>query len=124
VIGQYTGFNDTTTFDFGSGVTVGPVNVLGPTIAQVGITIALNALQGFRSVTATTDGVTVGGTGFSVTPSQAIVVSVSPNTAHQQDTLTVQVVGQNTNGMQAPLPSFGGGSTSRTRSSATPRTLR
>jgi MBG domain (YGX type)/Cep192 domain 4 len=109
VLGQFTGFNDTTTFNFGTGVTVDNVIVLGPTIAQVQLSIGQLALQGGRFVTATTDGKLVGGGGFSVTPSQAVVVSLSPNTAKQQDTIIANVIGQNTSWDGTTTFSLGGG---------------
>ena len=96
VLAQHTAFDETTTFDFGAGVTVEEVVALGPTVAQVRIAIDLLAPQGFRFVTAVTGGSVVGGAGFVVTPSQAAIVSVAPNTARQQETLSVDVVGVNT----------------------------
>src|SRR5262249_13771889 len=66
-------------------------------VAQVHLTINDFAQTGPRFVTATTNGAApVGGAAFSVTPSQAVIASLTPNTAKQQDSIVVAVVGQNT----------------------------
>ena len=128
VIGQYTTFDNTTTFDFGPDVTVNSINVLGPTIAQVNITVDELAPQTFRGVRATT-GVQVANSlpsvGFFVKPSQAVIASMSPNAAKQGDTLTVQVIGQNTHWDASTAFSFGGGIgvTSQSITSPTTATL-
>ena len=117
VIGQFTAFDNTTTFSFGgtnSGITVTNVKVNNPAEATVTLNIDPLANLGGYSVTATTPDATnpaqqvVGGAGFSVTPSLATIVSVSPNTAPQGTTnLTVNVVGQNTLWDGATTFSFG-----------------
>ena len=109
VLAQHTAFDETTTFDFGPGVAVEQVVALGPTVAQVRIAIDLLAPQGFRFVTAVTSGSIVSGAGFVVTPSQAAIVSVAPNTARQQETLSLEVVGVNTHWSGATTFSFSGG---------------
>ena len=96
VLGQYTAFTDETEFDFGPGVEVTAVEVLGPGIARVDLAVDQLAPQGFRFVTATTDGVPVSGAGFVVTPSLAVIATVGPNTARQQETIVVAVAGLNT----------------------------
>jgi hypothetical protein len=109
VLGQYTAWNGSTTFDFGAGIEVLSTTVLGPTVAQVEIAIDQLAVLGSRAVTATTDGSSVGGGLFSVTPSLAVITAVSPNTARQNDTIAVEVTGQNTHWTGATTFSFGGG---------------
>ncbi len=109
VLSQYTTFDETTTFDFGPGVLVTEVRALGPTVAEVTIAIDILAPQGFRAVTATTGGVVVGGAGFFVTPSQAEIVSVTPNTARQQDTVSLDVIGVNTHWSGATTFAITGG---------------
>ncbi len=109
ILGQYTTFDNTTAFSFGPGITVNSVNILGPTIATATISIDQLATLGGRSVTATSDGVTVGGAGFSVTPSLAQMVSVTPNTALQGQTITVAVAGQNTHWNGSTVFRFGSG---------------
>jgi hypothetical protein len=109
IIGQYTGFNPSTTFNFGSGITVNDVEVLGPNVAQVNITISQLAILGQRFVTATTDGRLVGGVAFTVTPSQAVIVSLSPNTAKQGNSVEATVTGENTNWSPATTFTLGSG---------------
>ena len=114
VIGQFTAFDSTTTFNFGSGVTVNSVTVLGPTIATVNISIGQLATLGGRSVVATTADATglqyqVTGAGFSVTPSLAQITAVTPNTAQQGQTINVTVTGSNTHWSGSTVFSFGAG---------------
>jgi len=115
VIGQYTAFDNTTVFNFGSGITVGTPTILGSTIANVPITIDQLAILGYRSVTATTNGVVVSSVypvGFTVTPSTASISSVTPNTGNQGDSGTqLQVVGINTHWGPSTVFSFGSGIT-------------
>jgi LEA14-like dessication related protein len=115
IIGQYTSFDSTTTFSFGSGITTnGPPNIIGPTIATQSISIDQLAQQGYHSVVATTADViglghVVSGAGFSVTPSLALILSVTPNIAKQGDTLQVEVIGQNTHWDGSTVFTFGAG---------------
>ena len=117
IIGQYTTFDSTTTFNFGSGITVnGAPTILGPTIATQSISIDQLATLGGRSVVATTSDVTgsarvVSGAGFSVTPSLAQIAAVTPNTAKQGDTPTVEVTGLNTHWDGSTVFQFGSGIT-------------
>jgi hypothetical protein len=106
ILGQFTAFDSTTTFNFGQGITTnGPPTILGPGIATQSISIDLQANQGWRSVVATTpdaqnlngvNQVTVGGAGFDVTPSLALISAVTPNTALQGQTQQVEITGQAT----------------------------
>ncbi|HEY1902662.1 MAG TPA: Ig-like domain-containing protein [Terracidiphilus sp.] len=115
ILGQYTTFDSTTTFSFGSGVTtVGPPTILGPTIATQVINIAQLAPLGGSGVIANTPDAsasaqTVGGASFSVTPSLALISAITPNTAPQGTTLTVEVTGQNTHWDAATTFQFGAG---------------
>ncbi len=118
ILGQYTTFDSTTTFSFGgvnSGVTtVGPPTILGPTIATQVINIAQLAPLGGVGVVANTPDAApiaqvVGGAGFSVTPSLALIASVAPNTSPQGTNVTVVVTGQNTHWDAATVFSFGDG---------------
>ncbi len=116
IIGQFTAFDSTTTFNFGQGVTTnGPPTILGPTIATQSISIAQLANLGGRSVVSSTpdattaNQVTVGGAGFSVTPSLALILSVTPNTAQQGNTVSVVVTGQNTHWNGSTTFQFGAG---------------
>jgi hypothetical protein len=131
IIGQYTTFDSTTTFSFGSGITtVGPPTIIGPTIATQVISINQLAPLGGSSVVATTPDVTgsaqvVSGAGFTVTPSLALISAVAPNTALQGNTITVEVTGQNTHWDTLTTFQVGAGITvsNRTINSATDATI-
>jgi hypothetical protein len=115
ILGQFTAFDSTTTFSFGSGITVnGPPTILGPTVAQQSISIGQETPTGGYAVTATTPDApaiaqVVGGAGFSVTPSLALISSVTPNTSPQGTTITVDVQGSNTHWNGSTTFSFGAG---------------
>jgi hypothetical protein len=118
ILGQFTAFDSTTTFSFGgpgSGITtVGPPVILGPTIATQMISIGQETPTGGYSVVATTPDApalaqVVGGAGFSVTPSLATILSVSPNTSAQGTQITVDVTGFDTHWSPATTFSFGAG---------------
>ena len=115
VLGQYTAFDATTTFSFGNGIIVnGPPTILGPTIATQSVTIPiLQPTGGYPVVANTADAVgsqhTVGGAGFSVTPSLALIATVTPNTAPQGSTIVVDVQGQNTHWNNGTVFQFGAG---------------
>jgi hypothetical protein len=109
IIGQYTTFDNTTMFNFGPGIVInGPPTILGPTIASQSISINQLAALGFRTAVATTDGISVSGpAGFTVTPSLAVISAVTPNTALQGTSETVEVTGQNTHWGPATVFTFG-----------------
>jgi hypothetical protein len=115
ILGQYTTFDKTTTFSFGPNIIVnGPPIILGPTIATQSISIPILApLGGLGVVASTPDAATiaqmVSGAGFSVTPSLALIASISPNTSPQGATVTVTVTGQNTHWDGSTTFSFGDG---------------
>jgi Quinohemoprotein amine dehydrogenase, alpha subunit domain III len=108
LVGQYTGFNQSTVFNFGPGITIDESQVLGANIAQVKVTIAQLATLGTRFVTATTGTEVVTAT-FSVSPSTAVIVAVAPNTARQGDSASVGVTGQNTHWDSSTMFTFGSG---------------
>jgi hypothetical protein len=110
ILGQFTNFDSTTTFTFGQGITVnGPPTILGPGIATQSISIDQLAILGGRSVVATTEGTPVGGAGFTVTPSLALISAVTPNTAKQGDTAQIEITGQNTHWSGSTVFQFGSG---------------
>jgi hypothetical protein len=116
IIGQFTAFDATTTFTFGNGIQVnGAPTILGPTIATQSISIPqLQPTGGYAVVAHTPDAtagnqVTVGGAYFSVTPSLAHIISISPNIAPQGSTITVDVQGQFTHWSGATTFQFGAG---------------
>ena len=110
ILGQFTNFDSTTTFNFGSGVTVnGPPVILGSGIATQSISIDQLATLGGRSVVATTEGTAVGGAGFTVTASLALISAVTPNLAPQGASIAVDITGQNTHWDSATVFTFGAG---------------
>ncbi|HEY5329958.1 MAG TPA: Ig-like domain-containing protein [Acidobacteriaceae bacterium] len=118
IIGQYTTFDNTTTFSFGPGITVnGPPVILGPTIATQSISIDQLAQTGGRSVVASTPDAapiaqTVSGAGFTVTRSLALIAAINPNISAQGTTIAgVVVTGQNTHWNGSTIFQFGSGIT-------------
>ncbi len=124
ILGQFTAFDSTTTFQFGPPgcapvdecITVnGPPTILGPGIATQSISIGnLAPLGGYAVVANTPDATTasqqvVGGAYFSVTPSLALISAITPNTAAQGQTVQVEMTGQNTNWDNSTVFSFGAG---------------
>jgi hypothetical protein len=117
VLGQFTAFDATTTFTIGSpgsGITVNSVHVISPTVAEVNLSIGQETPTGGYSVVATTPDApaiaqVVSGAGFSVTPSLATILSVSPNTSPQGTLITVNVTGFDTHWSPATTFSFGAG---------------
>jgi hypothetical protein len=116
ILGNYTTFDSTTTFNFGEGITLnGPPTILGPGIATQSISIDQTATLRGRNVIATTPDATlasakvVGGASFSVTPSLALISAVTPNTALQGDTPQVEITGQNTHWNGTTTFQFGDG---------------
>ena len=116
ILGNYTTFDNTTTFNFGEGITTnGPPTILGPGIATQSISIDQLATLGGRSVVATTPDASlasaqvVGGAGFTVTPSLALILAVTPNTALQGQTPQVEITGQNTHWNGSTTFQFGDG---------------
>ena len=110
LVGSYTGFNDATVFDFGPGITVLESQVFGGLVAQVRVAIDHLAALGARYITAAT-GAEVVTAQFTVTPSTAVIVAVTPNTARQGQSVSVEVVGQNTDWTGATIFNFGAGTT-------------
>ena len=119
ILGQFTAFDSSTTFNFGQGITLnGPPTILGPGIATQSISIDQLANLGYRGVVATTpdapningvNQVTVGGAGFTVTPSLALIQAVTANTALQGQTPQVEITGQNTHWNGSTNFQFGDG---------------
>jgi hypothetical protein len=125
IVGQYTTFDNTTIFNFGQGITLNTVTLFGPTAARVNISADIEASLGGRGVTATTGAqIAYNVVGFSVTPSQATITMVSPNTAKQGDAPVINVTGFATNWDNTTQFSLGGiGITSMVIHTATTATL-
>ncbi|HEY3826888.1 MAG TPA: Ig-like domain-containing protein, partial [Bryobacteraceae bacterium] len=101
VIGQYTTFSNSTIFSFGQGISINTITLFGPTAARLNISADIEANLGGRSVSATSGAeVAFNQVGFSVTPSQATITSVTPNTAPQGTTPTINVTGFATHWVQ------------------------
>lgn len=112
VLGQYTAWDNTTVFNFGSGVTVTGTTIVTPDVAQVSVSVDQLAQLGGRAVSATTGAEVDRGGYFQVTPSLATLVSVSPNAGLQGVTgFPVTVTGQDTHWDGTTSFSFGDGIT-------------
>jgi hypothetical protein len=84
VVGSLTAFDETTTFDFGPGVTVNSVTPTSATHATVNVTVSPVAQRTTRAVSATTAGVTASGANlFTVTAGPAYVSAIAPAAAPQ-----------------------------------------
>ena len=99
IVGQFTHFAaGSTTANLGAGVTVNSVSVSDATHATVNVTVAPGASPGSRTVVLTTGAETaqqVGG--FTVTPGQPTLFSISPVSAIQGTNATVILNGAFTN---------------------------
>ena len=99
ITGSNTNFaNGSTSAFFGGDVAVTSLVINSPTSATAGISISQFASPGVRNVTLTTAGESATiANGFTVTPGESRVTSVSPATGRQADTLDVAVSAQFTN---------------------------
>ena len=99
VVGQFTHFvAGTTTANLGAGITVNSVTVSDATHATVNVTIAPGGALGSRTVVLTTATETVQQVGgFTVTPGQPTLFSISPVSAIQGTNATVILNGAFTN---------------------------
>ncbi len=97
IVGQFTNFvQGTTTVTFGAGITVNSVTVADATHVSANISISPTANAGGYSIVVNTGAETVSG-GFSVTSSSAVLLSLTPNSGSQGQTVTsVAIVGQGT----------------------------
>ncbi|MGB0063168.1 MAG: Ig-like domain-containing protein, partial [Terracidiphilus sp.] len=118
ILGQFTAFDSTTTFSFGPNITVvGSPTILGPTVATQVISIPQLAQTGGNAVVATTPDAppiaqVVSGASFSITPSLASILAITPNVAQQGVTgFIVEVTGQDTHWDGATIFQFGDGIT-------------
>ena len=118
LVGQFTTWTasgpNPTVFQFCPGVdSVSNVQIFGPTAARLQVVVDPLATVGFCSVTATTGAEVAhlgGGGFFAITPSTAVISSVTPNTAIQGTVgLTVDVVGFATLWDNSTAFSFTGG---------------
>ena len=102
ITGQYTHFvQGTTTASFGAGITINSVTVSSATAATVNLTVATSATLGSRTVTMVTGSESVlAVNAFQVTASNATIVSVTPNSGRQAQTLNVAIVGSGTHWAQ------------------------
>ena len=97
ILGQYTNFQQNVSVaDFGAGITVHSLTVNAPTSATANISIdPITPLAG-RTITVTTGTEVATGGSFQVQAGTAILTQVSPASARQGETVTVDIVGQNT----------------------------
>jgi hypothetical protein len=115
IVGASTNFaQGTSVASFGGNITVTSLTVTDTTHATAILTIPANAPQGPVTVTMTTGGEVASlANGFTITPGNATITSVTPNSAHQGDApLNVSVVGNFTTFVQgSTTASFGAGAT-------------
>jgi sporulation-control protein spo0M len=100
VLANFTHFvQNTTTANFGTGITVNSVTVNNSTSATVSVTITPTANTGLRNVTMTTSGEVVTLiNGFNVTAGPAAISILTPNNANQgASNVGIAIVGTNTN---------------------------
>ena len=100
VLANFTHFvQNTTTANFGTGITVNSVTVNNSTSATVSVTITPTANTGLRNVTMTTGGEVVTLiNGFNVTAGPAAISTLTPNNGNQgASNLGIAIVGTNTN---------------------------
>jgi len=118
LVGQYTTWTasgpNPTVFQFCPGIdSVSNVQIFGPTAARVQVTVDQLAPTGYCAVTATTGAEVArlgGGGSFAITPSTAMISSVTPNTAIQGTVgLVVNVVGFATHWTNSTAFAFGSG---------------
>ena len=112
--GQFTHFvQGTSVATFGSGITVNSLTVTDATQATANISIASNATAGPSNVTVTTGGEVVTLTnGFTVTNATPVLISATPNSGQQGQTLPVALTGQFTHFVQGTsVATFGSGIT-------------
>jgi 6-phosphogluconolactonase (cycloisomerase 2 family) len=102
LLGQYTRWTQgVTTATFGQGITLQSLTVADNTHATAQISIDPLAYTGGRTVNVTTNTEVVSGGYFSVTPSAAILTSLSPTTANQgTQNLLMQINGNGTHWAQ------------------------
>lgn len=126
VTGQFSNFvQGTTVASFGAGITVNTVTVTNATSLTANVSIAANSAAGGRTVTVTT-GTEVANlvNAFTVGTGTPVIISVSPNSGQQGQTLNVAVTGQFTNFVQGTtVVSFGAGITVNTVSVTTATAL-
>ena len=112
VLGDSTNFDSTTTFNFGSGVTVNTVTPTSATSATVNVTVSPIATLGSRNATATTGTQVATGTNLlNITAGTAAITNVSPNTGKQNTSgLSVTITGANTHfTLATPTVNLGNG---------------
>jgi len=114
VTGQNTHFTSgLTTASFGSGINTSNVTVNSPTQATVTLAVTASAPGGFHQVTLNTLGESATlAQAFTVGPANATLNQVSPVSAQQGESLTVQIIGQYTHFQQGTTTvTFGEGIT-------------
>ncbi|BDC49849.1 hypothetical protein F183_A21650 [Bryobacterales bacterium F-183] len=112
VVGQNTNFAPTTVFAFGQGIAATLLGVDSVTQVRLRLTIDPSAPVGPRSPVFTTGGENASGTGlFTVTAGTPTLLSVTPVSAQQGETVAVTILGRFTNFDSASAPNFGPGVT-------------
>jgi hypothetical protein len=101
ILGQFTHWQQgVTTFTFGEGITVQSPVIVSATSATVTLVIDPAAYTGSRTTTVTTGDEIVSGSFFSVTPSDAIITSITPANANQGQHILMTINGSFTHWSQ------------------------
>jgi hypothetical protein len=116
ILGTNTTFSSPTFARFGPGIqvggapvdTLGPVQVISPTLVRATLTIGAGATLGGHTVQVVSLDDITQANAFTVTGLPQIV-SVIPNTGQQNETLSVEITGSNTNFNGSSTVSFGAG---------------
>lgn len=106
-----TGFNGTTTVNFGSGITVNSQTVNSATSLSANVTVAPDAVVGPRDVIVTTNGLPLTGAGmFQVVARPPVQISsISPSSGQQGQMSAIAITGLNTHFSPTSTVSFGPG---------------
>ena len=111
ITGLNTNFSALSTVSFGAGVTVNAVSFNSPTSLTANISVQPAATPGARDVIVTTEGVPVTGIGLFTVVGAPRILSVSPASGEQGQTLPVVITAENTSFSASSIVSFGGGIT-------------
>lgn len=113
VTGQNTNFAaGQTTASFGTGVTATILGIDSPTQARVRLVIDALASVGSRNPVLTTGGESASGTGlFTVDAGTPTLLSITPNSGKQQESISATILGRYTSFDTASTPTLGAGVT-------------
>ncbi|MBC7925675.1 MAG: Ig-like domain-containing protein, partial [Bryobacteraceae bacterium] len=110
ITGSFTGFTAASVADFGAGITVNSTTLLSASQVRANITVSAIAAPGLRNVAVNTGTENASKlNAFEVIAGQSTILSVTPATGRQGQSVTVQITGQNTSFSAATQADFGQG---------------